>query len=223
MGLDMRPMGKPKPGFEKRFEEVFIMVTQNKIPKRKLIDKLKGKKQQTKEALLQEWRANQIPSYEALKAPRVGRDKEADNWIRSRYDELEQKPLLESFLKEYEGYYVIELAKELDGVPVYIAMGQDENVFRGEFLRNCVDILGEDLAYQAWSSKFATETLDYGNKLMVTADRLAEENGLKHLKEQRLPPDADEDTMESKLHIVYSLARWLIFYGKNGHGYEADF
>lgn len=27
MGLDMRPMGKPKPGFEKRFVEIFEMVT----------------------------------------------------------------------------------------------------------------------------------------------------------------------------------------------------
>jgi hypothetical protein len=44
MGLDMRPMGKPKPGFEKRFVEIFEMVSQDKIPQPTFLDKLKGKK-----------------------------------------------------------------------------------------------------------------------------------------------------------------------------------
>ena len=58
---------------------------------------------------------------------------------------------------------------------------------------------------------------------MSVADKVAKENNLEHLKEQRLPPETDEDSLESKLHIVYSVAKWLMFYGKNGHGYEADF
>lgn len=118
---------------------------------------------------------------------------------------------------------MIELAKEQDGVPVYIAMGQDENVFRGQFLQDCIDLIGEDLVNEAWETKQADEALDYGNRLMAIADKLAKEHKLEHLKTQRLPPDTDEDTIESKLHIVYSIAKWLIFYGKNGHGYEADF
>ena len=72
-------------------------------------------------------------------------------------------------------------------------------------------------------TKLADETLDYGNRLMSAADKLAKEKNLEYLKIQRLPPDTDEDSIESKLHIVFSLAKWLIFYGKNGHGYEADF
>jgi hypothetical protein len=223
MGLDMRPMGKPKPGFEKRFIEIFEMVTKDKIPQPSFLDKLKGKKYPTKDELLQEWFANQIPTYETIKAPRVGRDKEADEWIRNKYNELEQKPPLDQFLKEHEGYYVIELAKEQDGVPVYIAMGQDENVFRGQFLQDCIDLIGEDLVNEAWETKQADKALDYGNRLMAVANKLAKEHKLEHLKTQRLPPDTDEDTIESKLHIVYSLAKWLIFYGRNGHGYEADF
>src|SRR5262245_45090537 len=132
MGLDMRPMGKPKAGFEKRFTEIFEMVSQDKIPQPSIFDKLKGKKFPTKDELLQEWFAGQIQTYETIKAPRVGRDKEADDWIKNKYNELEQKPPFDEFLREYDGYYVIELAKEQDGVPVYIAMGQDENVFRGQ-------------------------------------------------------------------------------------------
>jgi hypothetical protein len=221
MGLDMRPMGKPIPGFEKRFIEIFEMVSQDKIPQVTFFEKLKGKKLPTKEELLQEWFANQIQTYETIKAPRVGRDKEADDWIKARYEELEQKPSLKDFIKEHEGYYVIELAKEQDGVPVYIALGQDENVFRGQFLEVCSDLIGEDLVNEAWETKFAADALDYGNRLMAIAEKIAKEKNLEYLKTHRLPPD--EDTIESKLHIVFSLAKWLIFYGKNGHGYEADF
>jgi hypothetical protein len=223
MGLDLRPMGKPKPGFEKRFVEIFEMVSQDNIHQPSLFDKLKGKKLPNKEELLQEWFAGQIQTYETIKAPRVGKDKEADDWIINKYNELEKKPSLEDFLKEHNGYYVIELAKEEDGVPVYIAMGQDENVFRGQFLSDCVDIIGEELVNEAWQTKLANETLDYGNRLMTVADKIAKEKNLEYLKSQRLPPDTDEDSIESKVHIVFSLAKWLIFYGKNGHGYEADF
>lgn len=55
---------------------------------------------------------------------------------------------------------------------------------------------------------------------MNKVDKLAKEH---HLKSQRISPETDEDSIESKLHIVYSLAKWLTFYGRNGHGYEADF
>ncbi len=219
----MLPMGKPQPGFEKRFVEIFEMLKQNKIPQPSFWDKLKGKKVPTREELLDEWQANQIPSYETIKAPRVGRDEEANLWIMAKYNQAEQEMTQEQFIKQYDGYYVIELAKEKDGVPMYIAVEQDENVFRGQFLQDCVDIIGDDLVNEAWETKFANDALDYGNRLMAVADKLALTHNLAYLKTQRLPPDVDEDTIESKLHIVFSLAKWLIFYGKNGHGYEADF
>jgi len=219
----MRPLGKPKKGFEKRYKEIYEIIESDDIPKPSFLEKLTGKKYPTKDELLEEWFSNQIESYETIKAPRVGRDIEADNWIKEKYNNLEEKPLYEDFIKEYQGYYAIELAKEKDGVPVYIAMGQDENVFRGQFLTDCVDLIGEELLNEAWDTKLADETLDYGNRLMTIADKIAKEHSLEYLKEQRIPSDVDEDTTESKLHIVYSLAKWLIFYGKNGHGYEADY
>lgn len=223
MGLDMRPMGKPKPGFEKRYSEIFQMFSTDKIPEPSFWDKLKGKKTPTKDELLQEWFSNQIQTYETIKAPMVGKDPEADNWLKDKYDELEDKPQYADFLKEHQGFYVIELAKEQDGVPCYVAFGQDENVFRGQFLADCVDLIGEELVAEAWETKLASETLDYGNRLMTIADRIADEKNLEYLKNQDSPPDTDPEAVESKLHIVYSLAKWLIFYGKNGHGYEADY
>lgn len=178
MGLDMRPMGKPKPGFEKRYLEIFEMVSQDKIPQPSFLDKLKGKKQPTREELLEEWLTNQIQTYETIKTPRVGRDKEADEWIKKKYLETDKSVSESEFIKKHDGFYVIELAKETDGVPVYIALQQDENVFRGQFMQNCVDLIGEDLVKEAWETKLADATLDYGQRLMTVADRIANENNL---------------------------------------------
>lgn len=223
MGLDMRPMGKPKKGFEKRYVEIFTMVTTNNIPQPTFWDTLRGKKVPTKEELIAEWLENLIPTYETIKAPMVGRDQEAEEWLKEKFKEVDQKASWEDFLKEHQGYYVIPLAKEQDGVPCYVSVAQDENVFRGQFLVTCTDVLEEDLINEAWQTKLAEATLDYGTRLMAAADKKAKEKGLEYLKDQKYPPDTDEKSIESQLHIVYSLAKWLLFYGKNGHGYEADY
>ena len=219
----MVPMGKPKPGFEKRFLELFEMLTQDKIPKPSFWDSLKGKKLPTEDDLLKEWSDIQIQSYETIKAPRVGYDQEANDWIREKYSESDKTITETEFLIKHDGIYIIELAKEIDGVPVYNASHQDENAFRGQFLDNCVDLIGTDLVDEAWETKLADDTLDYGNRLLIVADKIANDNNLGYLKDQRDPPDFEENSIECKLHIIYSLAKWLIFYGKNGHGYEADF
>lgn len=46
MGLDMRPMGKAKPGFEKRYYEIMDMINNNEYPQPSFWDKLRGKKHQ---------------------------------------------------------------------------------------------------------------------------------------------------------------------------------
>jgi hypothetical protein len=223
MGLDWRPMGKPKPGFEERYKQIFRIMHGKERQALSLLDRLKGKKKESKEELVEEWSANIIPTYETIKAPRVGRDNSADEWIAKQYENTDKSVSLDEFIKKHDGYYVIELAEELDGVPVYIAWDQDKNVFRAQFLKDCEDLMGEDLLNQAWESKFADETYKYGQQLMSLADKIAVENNLTHLKSQRMPPEADEDSLESKVHILYSAAKWLIFYGKNGHGFEADY
>lgn len=219
----MRPMGKPKPGFEERFDQIFRILQGKEKDDRSFMDKLFGRKAIDKQALLQEWFAIQIPSYETIKAPRVGRDAEADEWIRNQYEQTDKAMSEADFIKQHEDFYVIELAKEPDGVPMYISFQQDENVFRGKFMEDCEDIIGKKLVGEAWDTKSAAETLDYGVRLMEAADRVALKHNLQYLKTQRNVPDTEPESMESKLHIVYSLASWLLFYGKNGHGYEADF
>ena len=219
----MRPLGKPKPGFEERFKQIMRIVQEKEKQELSFFDKLKGKKILSKEELIQEWFDNQIESYVTIKAPRVGYDEIANNWIKEKYQESDKEVTEEEFLSQYNGFYVIELSEEKDAVPIYRAMGQDENVFRGQFLSDCEDLIGEELVAEAWNTKFADEALEYGNKLMEVALKIAKENNLEYLKEERYPPDTDPGTLESKLHIIFSLARWLIYYGNNGHGYEADF
>jgi hypothetical protein len=223
MGLDWIAMGKPKPGFEARFREIYDLLGESDGQKTGILGRLFGKKTKTREELLEEWNAISDKSYETIRAPRVGRDKSADDWARTTYLETDKSKTEEEFMNDLQGYYVIELATELDGVPVYQSPVADESAFRGAFLQDCEDLIGEDLLNEAWGTKFADEALEYGNQLMAIADKVAVENNLQYLKDQRMPPDFNEDTMESELHILYAASKWLIFYGKNGHGFEADF
>lgn len=238
MGLDWLPMDKPKPGFEERFKQLFqlfegprsLFYTDKGEPQ-SLFDKLKSlfnknKKVKSRKELQQEWLNISEKSYETIKAPRVGRDKIANDWIKGAFNYRINKRLSEEeFVKENEGYYVIELAKELDGIPPYISLGQDRNAFPGRFLEYCEDLIGEDLYLESWGSKFADEALHYGQRLMIIADKVASENNMLYLKEQydAPPPDKDEHSLEAKIHVLYAAAKWLIFYGKNGHGFIADF
>ena len=213
MGLDMRPLSKPKAGKEQRFYELYSLIpSENLSPDQR-------------EQLLEEWFALGIPSYETIKAPQVGRDAQADAWLREQYDadDNPDKPPFDEVYQDYQGYYVIELAPEQDSVPVYRAFGQDENVFRGQFPADCQELIGEDLLNEAWSNHLAEEAVDYAHRLIAAVTPAAQQHGLEYLKDQYEPPEAEPESLESQLHIVYSLARWLIFYGSRGHGYEADF
>ena len=213
MGLDMRPLSKPKAGQEKRFYELYsLILSENLSPDQQ-------------EQLLEEWFALGIPSYETIKAPQVGRDAQADVWLREQYEANDNpdKPPFDEVYQDYQGYYVIELATEQDSVPVYRAFDQDENVFRGQFLADCQELIGEDLLNEAWSNHLAEEAVDYAQRLIAAVTPTAQQHRLEYLKDQYEPPEADPESLESQLHIVYSLARWLIFYGSRGHGYEADF
>lgn len=223
MGLDMRPMGKPKPGYEGLYQQLFAILQGTEKQSREFLEKLHRERALSQDELLEHWYAIQIPTYETIGAPQVGRDAAANEWITKMYAQTDQQMTEEEFIKEYEGYYVIELAAEEDGVPIYRAMEQDENVFRGQFLTDCIDLVGKELVQEAWETKLAPATLDYGQRLMAAADAIAKEHGLEYLKTQRIPPDTDEESLESKLHILFSAAKWLIFYGRNGHGYEADY
>ena len=58
---------------------------------------------------------------------------------------------------------------------------------------------------------------------MDIANEYAKENNCEYLRDQRVPPDLDNDKPECKAHVLFSAAKWLIWWGERGHGFEADF
>ncbi|AUP77667.1 hypothetical protein [Flavivirga eckloniae] len=228
MGLDLTPLPKPKLGYEDRFKEIFNILKDmqdedySKSPS--IIELFIKKKYRLQRKLLREWHQNSISSFDTIKAPRVGYDDEADNWFLKSNKTDNEKLSDKTLIKKNKGFYVIELAKEIEGVPIgkYCARAGYRNGFRGEYLRNCEDLIG-DLVYGIYGSSLAEGTLEYGYKLINKADEIAKKHDLIYLKKQREAPDEWSGHIKSRLHLIYSLANWLIFYGKNGHGYEADF
>jgi hypothetical protein len=62
MGLDMIPIGKPRPGFENRFNQIYRILHGQETQTLSLLDKLKGRKLLTDKELITEWQENQISS-----------------------------------------------------------------------------------------------------------------------------------------------------------------
>jgi hypothetical protein len=82
-------------------------------------------------------------------------------------------------LREFHGYYVLRLV-QCDGVPRYsnggLYEGADETSFRGDFLKDCADVLGQDLLNDAWNSKMP-EAASFGVNAAIQS-RLISKNRL---------------------------------------------
>lgn len=216
MGLDWVPIGKPLPGKEERFKELYQLIPQ-------------AESDQEREPLLDEWFGISTSYYETIGAPQVGRDPKADEWLaeywRTQNETADEKPLpFDQFHELYMGYYVTDLAERQEGLSAYIGGSYDEAAFRAKFLEDCEGYLAEELLLEAWRPHLADEALDYGKRLMAETEKLAKKHGLTHLAESFLPPtETESDPVANAVHIGYSAAKWLIFYGSNGHGFDADF
>lgn len=221
MGLDWVPMNKPKPGKESEFEEILCELIYREPPNffPKEPDKISNS-----EELLRRFRDNSITAYETLNAPKIGSDESADKWAKDNFNLLNKDKLpLETFLESMKDYFVLDLVPACDGLPVYVSPVLDKYAFRAKCLDDCEKILGKKLHLQAWGSMFAKEALEYGKQIMKIAENYAKKNNCMHLKEQRIPPEKEERTPESNAHILFSAAKWLIFWAERNHGYEVDF
>ncbi|OEY86380.1 hypothetical protein BIY23_04375 [Wolbachia pipientis] len=179
-----------------------------------------------RELLLQELEEISENHHEAIKAPVIGRDTITNNYIKEIYQETDKTISEEEFMNKYEGCHVLELVKESAGIPLYLATVGGPTAFRGEFLECCEDLIGNDLLCLAWKSKLADKALDYVQQLMAIADEVASATNMLYLKKQDfIPsnPDRNHVSLAQKIHILYAAAKWLIFYGKNGHGFFADY
>jgi len=225
MGLDWRPLNKPKQGLEDEFENLFYLIVGRQKQAISFFDRLKGGKLKTQEQLLKRFLEISIPSYETLNAPKVGFDKTATEFAESKFkDRVDRNLTFEQYMEAMQGYYILDLVPENDGIPKYIALHDERHVFRGQFLLDCEHIIGQEMLEEAYISKLSKETIDYGNRLMDKADKFAAKHDLLHLKDQRDPPEEfDETDPATNAHVLFSAAKWLLWWGKNGHGFEADF
>jgi len=129
-------------------------------------------------------------------------------------------------LEEMKGYHVLELVDECDGLPIYthgsISDQLDLTSFRGKFLDDCQEIIGEELYERAYGDQSPEEMVAYGGQLIEHARRHAAAHGCPEIEHQRVPPD-DLDSAAGQAHILFAAGRWCVFWGSRGHFLDAWF
>ena len=209
MGLDLTVQGCAKPGFEPEWRRLL----QRSFAGEELSNDDTARFQEIS-----------IPGYQRLGAPRVGFDGAADAWIIQKR-KAETPADRAAVLREFHGYYVLRLA-QCDGVPQYsnggLYYGIDETSFRGDFLKDCADVLGKDTLDDAWNSKMPEAAVSYGRALLAAADA-AEAAGLtprprtSFLSRIGLNKATEPISIAEQLNIVRAAGRWFIFWGERGH------
>jgi hypothetical protein len=171
-----------------------------------------------------------VPGYQRIGAPRVGFDSAADAWILEAR-KVKKPEDVAATLKEFHGYYVLRLVK-CDGVPIYsnggLYDGADETSFRGVFLRDCSDVLGQQLVDEAWNSKLPEAAVSYGQALLAAADAAEAAGRLPQRKQTilsrlGLTKTAEPTAIADQLDIVRAAGRWFVFWGERGHPIRAWF
>lgn len=217
MGLDWVPLGKPKPGREAEFEALYEELTEE---------------YERDVTLWERFSVVEITPYETLGAPRVGTDAEADSWAAEQYRNRRWKMLFTSrrkWMEIFNGYYALQLLPPNDGIPTYSNGGYGSYcevfTFRGKFLEDCLDALGDELLGEAWEHHTARELMIYGTRIAERALSFAKEHRVTGVLGRRYRPDwlNDWDHPASQVHIVDSAARWCRYWGERGHGMIADF
>lgn len=234
MGLDWNPLGKAKLGAE---EEYYCRLGQLGTAEdwmQPVPFAFSSIDEAQQEEVLRRFSEIQISPYETLSPPRVGYDPEADDWIRSKYEGAPNKPsTIEEWVRSFNGYWVMALLPENDGLPFYSNASLDAQwerwSFRAEFFRDCEDVLGERLFNEAWLNHLPDQLADYGRGLMNCASMYAKTHDVAHILNLRAYP-ADNlalSTVEGgpayKAHIIASAARWALFWSARGHGMHADY
>jgi hypothetical protein len=215
VGLDWLPGNRPRAGYESEFEAMFPRL-------------MSGASQADRD------RFKEITetAFDTLGAPTVGVDPAADDWARRVRLELEDEPEEEpeseaEFLRRLAGFRVLDLVPECDGLPRYTNGSPGAYVeaysFRGKFLHDCADELGEDLLERAYTSMIAADLLVYGRELLAIAADLADRHGLDpdHLT---VPEFADAEmhtgpltSPEFKVDVLTAAGRWCVFWAERGH------
>jgi hypothetical protein len=222
MGLDWLAGNRPQPGHEDEFRRLLSLASEGEID-----DEQRDR-----------FGAISIPAYSQVGAPVVGTDRIADAWVLANVrsnGEHESTATIElnsadahlphtdeerTALAEMAGYHVLELAPGCDGLPLYSHGGMmdelDLTSFRGKFLHDCEDIIGQELLEQAYEDQLPEQLVAYGKTLIDHARRYASQNGCADVEQQQHPPDEIESP-RGRAHILFAAGRWCVFWGARGH------
>lgn len=222
MGLDWNPGNKPKPGYEAEFDEILDRIESRDFAEKPaglarlfpFVQARRSKGKPTRDELLERFDEISTTAFETLNAPRVGHDEEANRWAEENYNKEKFGKTKEEWLKYLNGFYVLSLVDQCDGLPRYSNGSPGAYVepysFRAEFLKDCVEILGYDLIDFLYQTRKSDDMADFGQQLQSAAEEYAREEGR----------DLDEleiDGVDQNLDIVLSAARWCKFWGERGH------
>src|SRR4029077_2329172 len=104
------------------------------------------------------------------------------------------------FIERMRGFYVLDLVTPCDGLPRYTnghAGGYVERyAFRGQFLKDCTEIISSDLLDSRWGSRLPEDTVQYGDSLHEAASRFASSEGIDTAK---IPLAEDSESVEFHL------------------------
>ena len=210
MGLDWNPGNKAQPGFEQEFRELWR--------------KLQAKSCFFRSRKVKRFHEITVTAFDTLRTPRVGFDDAANEWVRLKaFPNRTDKSLTEEvFVQRMKGFCVLELVPKCDGIPTY-SNGQSGGyvegyAFRGQFLKDCLDVIGDELLKSGYVSKLPDETVAYGAVLHKKAEDYAASRSIKLSEVHSID---DEDSPIYKLDIALSAARWCRIWGERGHWLEA--
>jgi hypothetical protein len=159
-----------------------------------------------------------ISPMETIGAPQVGKCEEATALARKQYKEsYEDKspygerfrarfPTEEEYLKDCDGSYVPELAKDQRGLASVSGMFVGAESFRGKIV-GMVEWLPEELRDTAYNELSAEELVTYGKALLEEAAEyksLNDEEGL-------TPQEA------SQVSDIEAAGGWCVYWGSAGH------
>ncbi len=210
MGLDWNPGPKAKPGHEQEFRELW--------------GNLHARSCFFRSRKVKRFKEITLTAFETLGTPRVGLDAAATEWAhREAFPNRKDKSLTEEvFVAQMRGFHVLDLVPPCDGLPRYTnghAGGYVERyAFRGQFLNDCTEIIGDDLLGSGYDSKLPEDTVTYGGQLIEAASQFANARGMDVAGIQLAE---EPESIEFRLDVVFSAGRWCRFWGERGHWLEA--
>lgn len=174
-----------------------------------------------------------ISTMEELGVPRVGIDEEATEWARKNFEAIPEtrwrdgKPSVATYLEANYGKYVPDLARIKDGLGKCTGLLAGADSFRGKIVGYAQDIVGADLAEEAYKDMEPDQLLDYGNRLLDAAKKYLHDAGQSEIIDapseqvkELLKEEANRENLWNAWYCVEG-AKWCIFWGSRGFSMHA--